>query len=485
MDNELLKFDLPKGNSNIIKVIGVGGSGGNATNYMYEKGITGVDFVICNTDQQALDNSPVPTKIQLGAVLTEGLGAGNNPERGCEAARESLDQISEMLQCNTKMAFITTGLGGGTGTGAAPVIAQQAKELGILTIGIVTLPYRFEGSKRKNNAIAGLKKMRESVDALLIIDNEKIREMYGNCPASKAFGFANDILTLAAKGIAEIITVHGLINVDFADVKAVMSDSGCALMGSATASGENRAQIAVKEALNCPLLSSNDITGAKNVLINIISSHEHEVSMDEVCLINDYVQEASGNGADIIWGNTYDDSLGETINITVIATGFNDNSMNDFMPTPAPQRTSVTLNTEITNMQQTQAVHIENTQTQTTETPTNTYGFNTSFPQNSPKNIEVLQLNDSQEQQSEEWTLFSNVHTKSQTLEYTTEEELTRLEEEPAYIRAERLAYEQQIHGKIQQPQAPVSQQPQVSRMTLTKDGQLSEHNSYLNDNVD
>jgi len=308
---------------------------------MFKQGITDVDFVICNTDHQALINSPIPLKIQLGETLTQGRGAGNKPEQGRQAAIESLDKISEVLSHNTKMVFITAGMGGGTGTGAAPVIAAEARDLGILTVGIVTLPFRFEGKKRMTQAIEGLNQMKEHVDALLVINNEKLREMYGDLPLTQAFGKADDILTKAAKGIAEIITVHGSVNVDFADVQTVMTNSGVALMGSATASGENRALEAIEEALNSPLLNNNDIHGAKNILLNIASGPECEVRMDEIGQITDYVQQAAGLNADMIWGNTLDASLGDKLGVTIIATGFGTDSIPELLAHQEEQKEAI------------------------------------------------------------------------------------------------------------------------------------------------
>ncbi len=343
MAADLMNFDLPRDKSAIIKVIGVGGGGGNAVNHMFKQGITDVDFLICNTDAQAIQNSPVPIKIQLGETLTQGRGAGNKPEQGKQAAIESLDKITEVLSHNTKMVFITAGMGGGTGTGAAPVIAEEAKDLGILTVGIVTLPFRFEGKRRMNQAIDGLNQMREHVDALLVINNEKLREMHGDLPLSQAFGRADNVLTVAAKGIAEIITVHGSVNVDFADVQTVMSNSGVALMGSAVSAGENRSMLAIEEALNSPLLNNNDIKGAKNILLNIASGPDDEVRMDEIGQITDYVQEAAGLNADIIWGNNLDSSLGDQICITIIATGFGADSIPELAAYKAEGKVSVPL----------------------------------------------------------------------------------------------------------------------------------------------
>jgi cell division protein FtsZ len=315
---EMIKFDMPKNQSSIIKVIGVGGGGSNAVNHMFRQGIKGVDFIICNTDAQAMESSPVPTKIQLGE---KGLGAGSIPSVGKEAAFQKMDQIKEILEKNTQMLFITAGMGGGTGTGAAPVIASIAKDLGILTVGIVTIPFTFEGKKRKLQADEGLMELRKYVDTLLIICNDKLRELCGDLKLSEAFNKADDILTTAAKGIAEIITVTGYINVDFEDVRTVMSDSGKAIMGCAQAAGDNRAIDAVKAALSSPLLNDNDIEGASNVLL-YLASGEEEISMDEVTEITDYIQQEAKAQAEIIWGNGYDDSLGKNISITLIATGF-------------------------------------------------------------------------------------------------------------------------------------------------------------------
>lgn len=316
-----MKFDLPKDQASIIKVIGVGGGGSNAVNHMYDQGISGVDFVICNTDAQALDQSPIPNKIQLGTTLTEGLGAGANPEVGKNAAIEDVEAIKAILQNNTKMVFITAGMGGGTGTGAAPIIAEAAREMGILTVGIVTMPFSFEGRRRKQQADEGIEALRANVDTLLIINNDKLRMMYGNLKMGEAFAKADDILTVAAKGISEIITVTGYVNTDFKDVQTVMKDGGTAIMGSATAEGENRAVDAVTKALASPLLNDNEIKGANYVLLNITSGTE-EITMDEIGDITDFIQDEAGLTADVIWGNCTDESLGEKVAVTVIATGF-------------------------------------------------------------------------------------------------------------------------------------------------------------------
>lgn len=318
----MLTFDSPKDQSSIIKVLGVGGGGGNAVNHMYSQGIQGVDFILCNTDAQALDNSSIPTKIQLGTSLTEGRGAGSKPEVGRNAAIEDIEKIKETLSTNTKMLFITAGMGGGTGTGAAPVIAQVAHEMDILTVGIVTIPFGFEGRKRKQLAMQGIEEMKQYVDTILIISNDKLRELHGNLKLSEAFGEADSILATAAKGIAEIITVTGYINVDFEDVKTVMKNSGVAIMGAGIAEGEDRAIRAAEMALNSPLLNDNDIHGAHNMLLYISTGTESEISMDEVSEITDYIIDQTGDQCEVIWGSGTDKSLGNNISITLIATGF-------------------------------------------------------------------------------------------------------------------------------------------------------------------
>lgn len=314
----MINFDLPKNQSSIIKVIGVGGGGSNAVTHMFDQGIKGVDFIVCNTDAQAMEVSAIPTKIQLGDT---GLGAGSIPSVGREAATENIADIHSLLEKNTKMLFITAGMGGGTGTGAAPVIASVAKELGILTVGIVTIPFSFEGRKRKLQAEQGINELRSQVDTLLVVSNDKLRELHGDLKLSQAFHQADNILTTAAKGIAEIVTVTGYINVDFEDVKTVMENSGKAIMGSATAEGENRAIEAVKSAMASPLLDDNDIAGASNILLYIASGTE-EISMDEVTEITDFIQDESGQNAEIIWGNGIDEELEGKISVTIIATGF-------------------------------------------------------------------------------------------------------------------------------------------------------------------
>ena len=325
---ESISFDLPKNQSNVIKVIGVGGGGSNAINHMFQQGIKGVDFVICNTDSQALQNSGVPNKIQLGLHLTEGLGAGANPEVGEQSAVESFEEIKRMLDTNTKMVFITAGMGGGTGTGAAPVIAKMAKELGILTVGIVTIPFQFEGKMRNQQAQLGVEKLRKEVDSLIVINNNKLREVYGNLGFKAGFSKADEVLATASRGIAEVITHHYTQNIDLRDAKTVLSNSGTAIMGSATSSGQNRAQEAISNALDSPLLNDNKITGAKNVLLLIVSGGQ-EITIDEIGEINDHIQSEAGHGANIIMGVGEDESLDESVSVTIIATGFDVEQQNE------------------------------------------------------------------------------------------------------------------------------------------------------------
>ena len=331
-DFDGIDFDLPKNQSNVIKVIGVGGGGSNAINHMFQAGINGVDFVICNTDAQALQNSPVPNKIQLGVSLTEGLGAGANPEVGEQAALESMEDIKNMLDSNTKMIFITAGMGGGTGTGAAPIIAKQAKETDVLTVGIVTMPFQFEGKTRCLQAQKGIEKLRSNVDSLIVINNNKLREVYGNLGFKAGFSKADEVLATAARGIAEVITHHYTQNIDLRDAKTVLSNSGTAIMGSAVAAGSARAQEAIMKALDSPLLNDNKITGAKNVLLLIVSGSQ-EITIDEIGEINDHIQIEAGHNANIIMGVGEDENLGDAIAVTVIATGFNMDQQNDIVNT--------------------------------------------------------------------------------------------------------------------------------------------------------
>jgi cell division protein FtsZ len=322
MPENKYQFELPTHQRSIIKVIGVGGGGSNAVNHMYNQGIRDVEFVVVNTDSQALKSSPIPNRLQIGTTLTEGLGAGANPEKGKNAAIESKEEVRDLLSKDTKMVFITAGMGGGTGTGAAPELARVAKELGILTVGIVTLPFAWEGKKKLAQAAAGINLLKDNCDTVIVILNDKLREIYGNLPIREAFAEADNILTTAAKGIAEIITVPGYVNVDFEDVKTVMKDSGAAVMGSSLAKGENRARRAAEEAISSPLLNSRNIHGAQKILLSIISGEEAELQMDELTEITEYIQEKAGEDAEMIFGHGVDPELGENIRVTVIATGF-------------------------------------------------------------------------------------------------------------------------------------------------------------------
>lgn len=338
---DLVKFNFSKSTSSIIKVVGVGGGGCNAVNHMYEEGIKDVDYIVCNTDGQALENSPVPTKIQLGVTLTEGRGAGNRPEMGEEAALENYNDLRLVLEDNTKMLFITAGMGGGTGTGAAPVIAKLARELDILTIAVVTVPAPAEGHKRHNQAIEGIQKLSEQVDSMLIVSNQRLHSIYGELPARQAFKLADTVVMTAVKGVAEIITLHGNINIDFADVYTVMSNSKVFIMGTGFASGENRAMDAVKMALRSPLLDNQEIKGTKNILLNIISGTE-EITIGEIGEIIEYLQMEAGQEADIIWGNGYDESLGNQISVTILCTGFKNAAT--YLPQPEKEVEQFNLN---------------------------------------------------------------------------------------------------------------------------------------------
>lgn len=376
-----INFDMPKHQSNVIKVIGVGGGGSNAINHMFNLGIKGVDFVICNTDSQALSNSGVPNKIQLGVNLTEGLGAGANPDIGEQAAVESLEDIRAMLNTNTKMVFITAGMGGGTGTGAAPIIAKMAMDMDILTVGIVTMPFQFEGKIRNNQAQKGIENLRNSVDSLVIINNNKLREVYGNLGFKAGFSKADEVLSTAARGIAEVITHHYTQNIDLRDAKTVLSNSGTAIMGSATALGDNRAKKAINSALDSPLLNDNKITGSKNVLLLIVSGTQ-EITIDEIGEINDHIQAEAGHGANIIMGVGEDEKLGEAISVTIIATGFDAHQQND-----------------ITNVEPKKVVHaLEDEQTMQHDLMTdNNFKAINSEEQNIDQNPIVYQLEDSLE----------------------------------------------------------------------------------------
>ena len=486
---DLLPFDLPTNFESIIKVLGVGGGGSNAVNHMYRYGIKGVDFIVANTDIQALANSPVKTKVQLGKTLTQGLGAGNQPERGRESAIENIEDIKAVLGANTKMVFITAGMGGGTGTGGAPVIAEAAKEMGILTVGIVTIPFRYEGKKRIQSAIEGITKMERHVDALLVINNEKIREIYGNLGGREALGKADEVLTVAAKGIAEIITIEGHINVDFADVKTVMKESGIALMGTGEASGEDRAENAIEEALNSPLLDNTDIRGAKNLLLNIVSGKE-EATLDEISYINEYVQNTAGNNADLIWGSNVDEKMGDKIAVTVIAAGF---GTHDIPEIYSNEKLKEEENTEKTIVEIGNKVEKQNDDTddffanydyeqkitvKTVETSNqDKEEFRKIFikeadEEESEKNYEIAEL-----ENEEKIEIKQVVHTTEEAKLNNYLSNLNELEDVPAYIRKGIDIKSENYAGKNK-----------YSRYTLSEEAgeiSLNQNNSYLHDKAD
>ncbi len=488
MSDELMNFELPVNKSSIIKVLGIGGGGSNAVNHMWHQGIKGVDFVVCNTDAQALNSSPVPVKIQLGESLTEGRGAGNKPQIGRQAALENIDEINEVLSKNTKMVFLTAGMGGGTGTGAAPVIAKAAQDLGILAVAIVTIPFRFEGQQRINQAIEGINEIKEYVDSLLVINNEKLREIYGDLKLSEAFAHADNVLTMAAKGIAEIITVHGYINVDFADVETVMRDSGVAILGSGMASGEGRATLAIQEALSSPLLNNNDITGAHNILLNITSGIE-EVSMDEVGEITDFVNAAASKNALIIWGTGTDSSLEDNINVTIIATGFQTNSIPElYIRKRNPDRVQLQ---DGESGEQADRIMEGGTVDGVLKDLSNvqrTIEFDLTGHQ--PKPIQLTQEGDeeTQDEEDEDKKMAERVrklrysHEKFKENDSMDDEvkksSIDDLENEPAYVRK-----------KVRLDDVTHSKETNVSKYSLSEDedknAKLRDDNAYLHDNVD
>lgn len=478
---DLMNFDLPPERSSVIKVIGVGGGGSNAVNHMYRKGIQDVNFVVCNTDAQALHNSPVAVKLQLGDVLTEGRGAGSKAEIGREAATESLDRIKEVLSSNTNMVFITAGMGGGTGTGAAPVIASAAKEMGILTVAIVTIPFRFEGPERINQAIEGINALKDHVDSLLVINNEKLREIYGNLTVSKSFEKADDVLAIAAKGIAEIITVHGYINVDFADVQTVMTNSGVAIMGSATASGADRARTAIEEALTSPLLNNNDIEGARSVLLNITSGSQ-EITMDEVSEITDYVVSVTSRDTSLIWGIGSDEALGDDISVTIIATGFRMNSI--------PEVYVGRKQTHKVPLRDTGKGVVSGDGRSNVVPEQGSLSFGIKDKEDSEEYILMDQSREETDPETREKKLAERVRNLRETHEKLKErgylssggdDEIEELENVPAYVR-KKIPIEQEKH----------SEDKEVSRYRLTDNDEegdegpkLRPDNSYLHDNVD
>lgn len=473
-----MKFEIPKESGNIIKVIGVGGGGSNAVSHMYRQGIVGVDFIICNTDNQAMETSPVPVKIQLGPQLTAGRGAGSKPHMGKQACIESLEEIQALINEQTKMVFITAGMGGGTGTGAAPIVAKIARELDILTVGIVTVPFPFEGKRRKEQAIEGIEEMKRNVDALIIISNEKLRQIYGNLPVSEAFGNADNILSTAAKGIAEIITMPGYVNVDFEDVNTVMRNSGVAIMGTASASGERRAYKAVVDALSSPLLEENEIRGAQHILLNI-SYGLQEVTMDEIYEITEYVQEEAGYGTDIIWGNCFDERLEDQICVTVIATGFEQNFGQK--PVEVREKIKVSLEEEKPKTAMHEVFDIGD------HTNDKTIEFEPSYREPMIKNQEEPFIRsesgpeNSARQEEEKKARQMAAETRSETgrkmrFQMHQMRNTSEMENQPAYLRR-----------NIPLDDVPSSKDQPAPKWTLSNDDepQIRENNSYLYDNVD
>jgi cell division protein FtsZ len=491
MPDDIMNFDLPVERSSIIKVLGIGGGGNNAVNHMFERGIRDVNFVVCNTDHQALTASPVPIKVQIGEALTEGMGAGSQPEKGRKAAMENLDNVMDALGGNTRMVFLTTGMGGGTGTGAIPVIAKACREAGLLTIAVVTIPFKSEGKVRIRYAIDGITELKDHVDSLLVINNEKLREIYGNQGVSTAFAKADDVLTTAVKGIAEIITVAGYINVDFADVETVMKNSGVAIMGMGSASGENRAIRAIENALASPLLNSNDITGAKSILINISSGKgDHELTMDELGEITDYMYEAASDDALIIRGLSQDDTLGENISVIVIATGFEANSI--FQPYKSKKLKHVEmldnknvippqLNHRVT--EETFTVHEKRIKKSISsdfdEEPQGEFDFGTGYGNTRDSEDENYDNeNDKTGATLRKVKQMQKIMKKEGLSNKTIEENIETFEDVPAYVRRNMLL---RSNEKISDSK--------LSKFTLTSDDEdgpvLRENNAYLNDNVD
>ena len=503
-DNSYM-FDIPKHHKSIIKVIGVGGGGSNAVNHMFNQGIRDVEFIVCNTDSQALMNSPIPNKLQIGANLTQGLGAGANPERGKDAALESREEIRDLLSDDTKMVFITAGMGGGTGTGAAPVIAKVARELDILTVGIVTVPFSFEGKKKMQQAELGIAELKGSCDTVLVILNDKLREIYGNLSIRNAFAQADNILTTAAKGIAEIITVPGYVNVDFEDVKTVMSNSGSAVMGSSQTEGENRARRAAEEALASPLLNEKDIHGAEKILLSIISGEAAELQMDELTEITDYIQEIAGDEAEVIFGHGVDPELNESIRVTVIATGF-DHNIENLRHRNKPRVIHLESNKTVDPKKAAQMDMFEQTASQRvepSEEQKRTYIFKRPEQHSEEEDEKIgqhaLAADDEDdllkqiemEQKSEyEKPEDENIDAKKFYLMKQSKERIEKLKtlkqsplkeddykdkwETPAYIRR-----------KVHLQDIPHSSDKNISRYNLNDDNQILGNNRFLHDNVD
>jgi cell division protein FtsZ len=478
-----MQFDLPKDEGSIIKVIGVGGGGSNAVTHMYKQGIVGVDFAISNTDSQAMELSEVATKIQLGPSLTEGRGAGSKPTIGRQACLESIDSIQQFLSETTKMVFITAGMGGGTGTGAAPIIAKAAQELDILTVAIVTLPFSFEGRRRIQQAMEGLQELKKNVDTLIVISNDKLREIHGGFTLSEAFAQADNILTTAAKGIAEIITVPGYVNVDFEDVNTVMRGSGVAIMGTAMAEGDDRAKRAVDEALSSPLLEDNDIQGAQHILLNIASGSK-EITMEEIFQITEFVQEEAGFGTDLIWGNCYDESLGNKIAVTVIATGFERDhhqrqgssdqkvriSLDDEVPDP---RRSGVFDSGHNDGESAHTVEFDDVRSHFDKYRNSKNNSDEPFVQETP-----TRPSDSDEARRRRMEADASRRRRLNELKpkLNNPQTISELENEPAYLRR-----------KVQLDDPPHSSDESMSKWTISdeEEPELRSNNSFLHDNVD
>ena len=480
-------FDLPQDESPIIKVIGVGGGGSNAVTHMFKQGIVGVDFAICNTDSQSMELSPVPTRIQLGPALTEGRGAGSKPNIGKMACEESIEVIKQILDNNCKMLFITAGMGGGTGTGAAPIIAKTAKEMDILTVGIVTLPFTFEGRRRTTQGIDGLEELKKHVDTLIVISNDKLRQIHGNLSISEAFGQADNILTTAAKGIAEIITVPGYVNVDFEDVNTVMRDSGVAIMGTASAEGEDRAKRAVDDALHSPLLEDNDIKGAQHILLNITSGSK-EVTMDEIFEITEFVQEEAGYGTDLIWGNCYDENLGNKISVTVIATGFEHRTERN-VQSGAPERIVVSLDDEVKKEEPQKKRGLSDIGFSEEKDAAKTYEFEDirdnmdKFQRYNRYSYEEPYVKDEDKERREEERRKQierdnkrRERLRNTRVKLNNPNTIIELENEPAYLRRD-----------VQFDDVPDSEGHNLSKWTISEDEEpeIRADNSFLHDNVD
>lgn len=514
MSENAYKFEIPKHHKSIIKVIGVGGGGSNAVNHMFNQGIKDVEFVVCNTDSQALKSSAVPNKLQIGVNLTEGLGAGANPEVGKNAALESKEDIRDLLGTDTKMVFITAGMGGGTGTGAAPVIAKIAKEMDILTVGIVTSPFGFEGKKKTAQAELGINQLKESCDTVLVILNDKLREIHGNLSIGNAFAQADNILTTAAKGIAEIITVAGYVNVDFQDVRTVMLDAGAAVMGSATTKGENRAKKAAEEALASPLLDNRDILGAQKILLSIISGEKAELQMDELTEITEYIQEQAGDDAEVIFGHGVDPELEDSIRVTVIATGFEEHQSRVQKSASISQEEQRKVY-DLDSNSQINLFHADNSvndrKSEITKRQLNDenessynergYSFTSHVNQPEPKDDQfeeddLFGLDDDFEIESTDSDQLINeegmmdVQDTRDRLKRQAEERLQKLKnnsksEMNSNEFKEKLDVPAYLRKDVRLQNVPHSSEPHVSKYNLNDDNQILGNNRFLHDNVD